>query len=524
MIHRIVLQNYMSHRHTVIDLAEGLTVLVGPNNCGKSAVVSALQTLCQNATGDYMLRHGERECSVRVETDDGHSVEWRRKRDGVSYALDGREVNRLNGSPPDDLHDLLRLPLVESGNRFFDVHFGEQKRPIFLLDKSPGHRATFFASSSDAVKLIEMQCLHRQDIHDARARERWLAGERAKLDRRLEKLASLEGIGDRLNQLEAEYEAITRQAGRVGSLRQTLEKLQIATQGFDRCSAQVEALRPLQRPPAILPAEALQALIRQMDSTRCRIDRSLGVVKATEPLQEPPPLAEEARRTCMLHSLLHQLSVGAEELGCWSARAAAIGPLQDPPELEPAERLGTLLAQLTVAGGQVDRCRAVNQIMKSVDDPPELNDTANLRALLDGLMVAEQGVERSRLLSGALEPFAPLPELRDPSRLAHLLVGLRSAESIVRRRQVEAVVLEELSNPPMEADDSGLVRLINDLHDATFEVTDRRGRMEQAETALAEAEHDLRHLADEIGACPTCGQTLDADLLVGAQTTEEASL
>ena len=160
LIRRIELRNYMSHRHTVIDLAEGLTVLVGPNNCGKSAVVSAFQTLCQNATGDYMRRHGERECSVRVETDDGHVLEWRRKRDGVSYTLDGQEVSRLNGSPPDDLHDLLRLPLVESGNTSFDVHFGEQKQPIFLLDKSSGHRATFFASSSDAVKLIAMQRLH----------------------------------------------------------------------------------------------------------------------------------------------------------------------------------------------------------------------------------------------------------------------------------------------------------------------------------------------------------------------------
>ena len=79
---------------------------------------------------------GSGDCSVRVDTDDGHTMEWRRRRDEVSYSLDGREVNRLNGSPPDDLHDLLRLPLVESRGTKFDVHFGEQKQPIFLLDRS----------------------------------------------------------------------------------------------------------------------------------------------------------------------------------------------------------------------------------------------------------------------------------------------------------------------------------------------------------------------------------------------------
>ena len=31
----------MSHDDTTIELADGLTVLIGPNNCGKSAVVAA---------------------------------------------------------------------------------------------------------------------------------------------------------------------------------------------------------------------------------------------------------------------------------------------------------------------------------------------------------------------------------------------------------------------------------------------------------------------------------------------------
>ncbi len=45
MLRRIILESFMSHAHTVIDLADGLTVLTGPNNCGKSAVVAALRIL-----------------------------------------------------------------------------------------------------------------------------------------------------------------------------------------------------------------------------------------------------------------------------------------------------------------------------------------------------------------------------------------------------------------------------------------------------------------------------------------------
>src|SRR6202795_4742833 len=87
MIKRIELINFMSHPHTVIEPAPGLTVLVGPNNCGNSAVVAALQILCYNESSTYVMRHGERECSVKIETDDGHVIEWRRK-NSARYVID----------------------------------------------------------------------------------------------------------------------------------------------------------------------------------------------------------------------------------------------------------------------------------------------------------------------------------------------------------------------------------------------------------------------------------------------------
>ena len=133
MIHRITLQNYMSHADTVIEPATGLTVLVGPNNCGKSAVVSALETLCNNASGGYMVRHDEREARVTVETKDGHTFVWRRRGNIVSYIIDGRDINRVGRGVPEDLHTFLRLPKVDAGENGdpFDVHFGAKSRQFF---------------------------------------------------------------------------------------------------------------------------------------------------------------------------------------------------------------------------------------------------------------------------------------------------------------------------------------------------------------------------------------------------------
>ena len=142
MIKRIELENFMSHGRTVIELAAGLTVLVGPNNCGKSAVVSALQILCENAGGDYMVRHDAKDCSVVVMTDDGHRIEWCRRNNVVSYTLNGNAIHRVGRKVPDELHTLLRLPKVETddGKDTFDIHFALQKSPIFLLNEPVNRR------------------------------------------------------------------------------------------------------------------------------------------------------------------------------------------------------------------------------------------------------------------------------------------------------------------------------------------------------------------------------------------------
>ncbi len=155
----------MSHDHTVIEPAAGLTVLIGPNNCGKSAVVAALQILCSNENSTYVMRHGANECSVKIATDDGHTIEWRRKI-APSYVIDGQTFDRLRGNGlPEELRDALRLPKVDAGeNTEFDVHFGTQKSPIFLLSGSTAHAARFFAASSDAIRLVAMQRRHKEKL------------------------------------------------------------------------------------------------------------------------------------------------------------------------------------------------------------------------------------------------------------------------------------------------------------------------------------------------------------------------
>jgi hypothetical protein len=235
----------MAHERTVIEPAAGLTVLVGPNNCGKSAIVHALQTLCYNKPADFAVRHGAKGSSVTVETDDGHVVAWRRKKGVVSYMIDGREVGRLGqGGVPDDLHKILRMPRIEPSNDNgspFYVHFGLQKSPIFLLDDPPARAATFFASSSDAEKLLAMQRLHRDRTRDNRRDLERLAAEAGLLDQRLTAAEPVTAVAEKVSALEETYRRLTDAQRNIASRQDFMVRLDRATNRRVTQAARVQA-------------------------------------------------------------------------------------------------------------------------------------------------------------------------------------------------------------------------------------------------------------------------------------------
>jgi len=261
MIRRIELTNFMSHEHTVIEPAEGLTVLVGPNNCGKSAVVTALQILCHNDNSTYVTRHGQKECSVRVETDDGHVIEWARK-NSPRYTIDGELFDRLKSVLPEELFQTLRMPKVSSdGGQEFDVHFGEQKSPVFLIDKPSGHAARFFSSSSDAGLMVQMQNRHRANTTAAKQEQTRLAGMIGDLSGEIKVLEPVSEINGRVETLEVDYPVLLELNQQITDIAVDAEALHRQDILLSLHTAQADALGKLQSPPTLEPTDHLQSLL-----------------------------------------------------------------------------------------------------------------------------------------------------------------------------------------------------------------------------------------------------------------------
>ena len=87
MLTRLILENFMAHGRTELPLGPGLTVLTGPNNVGKSAVVEALRCLASNPTPRHYIRHGAKEARVTAVFEDGTEVTWVRREKYAQYEI-----------------------------------------------------------------------------------------------------------------------------------------------------------------------------------------------------------------------------------------------------------------------------------------------------------------------------------------------------------------------------------------------------------------------------------------------------
>ncbi len=393
MIKRIELKNFMSHKKSVIEPAEGLTVIVGENNSGKSAIVDALQVLCGNVKGDYMVRHGEKECSVKVETSENDVVEWKRKGTTVSYNINGKDIHRLGGSVPDELHEILRMPKVETeGGDPFDVHFGEQKNPIFLLNESAGRRALFFASSSDAVKLIEMQRLHKKNIQNAKWEETRLIKDEAEYKSRILKLLPVEKTKENLEHIEKDYKTLCDGFIFIEDLKNNIIKIEKAKKVGLEWENIKKALAPLLKPPLLKDIKPFIKLINSIEKEKKDIENNLKTETVLKMLETPPSLTDTKH---LENSIIEFKKIEEKEIKYNENIKLASDRLEAPPQIKDAAPLKNIIEELRKSYDKIEYLESNVYISNKLAPPPALENASHLRDIIKKIEIMNRNCEKT---------------------------------------------------------------------------------------------------------------------------------
>ena len=158
-IKTLEIKNFQSHSHTVINFDEGINLVTGTSNAGKSAINRAIVwALANKPRGDYFIKNGAFYASVKITfQDDAQLLRVRGVDDNFVRIKhpDGRteKYERFgNGEYPEEVKKFLSIP--RENEALGVIFYAEQMSPLFLLNLSTADlpRAIGYLAGSDIME------------------------------------------------------------------------------------------------------------------------------------------------------------------------------------------------------------------------------------------------------------------------------------------------------------------------------------------------------------------------------------
>ena len=395
MIKKLLLENFMAHSRTEIEFGDEVTVLTGANNSGKSALVEGLRCLATNPAPRHVIRHGEKSARVEVTLGDDTRVAWVRKKLSAIYevyapgAEEPEVYAKFGRKPPEDVLGLLALNLLElETGQDIDVHIGNQREPVFLLNEPSSAQAAFLAASTESAHLLAMQNALKTRVRTAKNEQKQVL---ARMEHVVAGLDRLEALPD----ISLDMERVEREEERLAVLEREMPELEQAGDALVQTRSTLEALQQrrdvlteLTTAQPLFPAHELADHLRQQRQLSGYRERASQVRASLRTLAAPGELAD----TAGLKLAISMLREAEENQHDFKQKQKVFQPLADAGE--PFDTTGLALFQkqfeaLVTEKKQLEqRGAALNALVQA----PDFEDLASLVEILAEL----EGIEAQR--------------------------------------------------------------------------------------------------------------------------------
>jgi exonuclease SbcC len=219
LIQSIDIQNYQSHKKTILQLCNGVNSIIGSSNCGKTAILRALYWAIYNRPGGISyISHWNRDKNdkpikstfVRV-TNDSNVIERRKgkvkvndeSKDFNGYIVNGKNLEAIGQDVPDEVSKSFNLD---------SVNIQRQMDAPFLLSESAGEVARFFNSTIRLDLIDRVLSKAESKRREANKEKIRLDNENIELSKEIETfnwLDDAEVLANRIEKIENRVEDIT---------------------------------------------------------------------------------------------------------------------------------------------------------------------------------------------------------------------------------------------------------------------------------------------------------------------------
>lgn len=147
MIKSILLENFESHKKTLIEFDKGLNVISGSSNIGKSAILRAFDLVLYGNWDKDSVRVGEKHARVKIETELGY-VEVKRAKSRLNewkICPNGEKeivVKNPGSGPIDEINKIIPLVTKTINGKQTRINWHSQFDRHFILSDLDGQKAT----------------------------------------------------------------------------------------------------------------------------------------------------------------------------------------------------------------------------------------------------------------------------------------------------------------------------------------------------------------------------------------------
>lgn len=146
-IKKLQIKNFQAHKDTTLEFDEGLNVITGATNTGKSSILRALKKVIRDTPGgNNFVNIDEKECVISVETEDNEitrriAVSSKGDTKTNEYILNGELFAKFGKEVPTEITRALRMPEIDFDSIKVDLNFATQLEGPFLLSSTPSLKA-----------------------------------------------------------------------------------------------------------------------------------------------------------------------------------------------------------------------------------------------------------------------------------------------------------------------------------------------------------------------------------------------
>lgn len=325
---RVRIQNFQSIEDETVTI-DGLTVITGPNNSGKTSIMRAVRGVFTNAPAGPLVRHGAAHLTVTLTFDDGTVIIWEkgwekpgRKGKTVNrYTINGKELPTVGRGSPSEVEALGVCEIQAASDRVWPQIASQFDGTLFLINR-PG--SSVAEALSDVEKVGQLTKALKRSEKDRRSAVSELKVRRK--DKKtykdaVDQFAGLDDVRDQIKGLSKDtvqkpYQSLLEARVLQGKLLSSREEVQ-ALEGFDP-SALPESDRTQDLREARTTLVDTVKLSGRYQSARATVDALEGFVVQSPDATKVQQARATLKATSDLRQKLQAVRGESQKLREWS--------------------------------------------------------------------------------------------------------------------------------------------------------------------------------------------------------------